>query len=406
MRCVIVTPFYPPDRNHATRMYSALAEDLASSGIDVSVVTGQPSYSEAGQVYRKKWSLIESNLEGKVRVIRVIVPKAGRTNIPARIANVLMFNFLAAVSILFFVSADTAIVVNPAMYTCFPSLALRLKGVVIHYRVHDLYPDIGVRLGITRGKAAIHVLEFLETSCYRMAKEVSVVSRGFLPHIISRGIDRGKITVIRDWEDTDAIFPRGKDNPFAIRYGYDSKFVVFYGGNLGRSQGLEFLLDTAAQLSASTNILFLFVGEGALQDELIRRAQELRLSNVRFHPFQPAESLNDVYGAADVGLVSLLPDVSPEWCPAKIYSNMAAGLPILGIVDEGGEAARTIKEAGCGIRIVFGDCEGLMDAIKGLESAPDRCERMGLSGRAYVIAHASRKACVSVLRESLERISA
>ena len=406
MKCLIVTPYYPPDQNHSTRMYSALAEDLASSGLDVTVVTGQPNYSEAAQGYRKKGSLFESRMEGKVRVIRVFVPSAGRTNIPARIANVFMFNFLAAASILFFVSADAAIVVNPAMYTLLPSIVLRMKGAAIHYRVHDLYPEIAVRLGVIRGKTAIRALGFLEKCSWRMAEEISVVSRGFVPHLVSRGIDRGKISVIRDWEDTDAIFPLGEVSPFAIRHGYDSKFVVFYGGNLGRSQGLEFLLETAAQLTASTDLLFLFVGEGALRDELVRRAQELRLTNVRFHPFQPAESLNEVYGAADVGIVSLLPGVSPEWCPAKVYSNMAAGLPILAVVDEGGEAARTIEEAGCGMRIVFGDCEGLMDAIKGLRSAPDRSERMGLAGRAYVVAQASRSACVGALRKSLERLSA
>ena len=406
MKCIIVTPYYPPDRGHAPRMYSALAEDLASSGTEVTVVTGQPNYSKEGSTQRKIWPLVRTRMEGGVRVFRVFVPMAGRNNIPARIVNVGTFNIIAALVIMFRVSVDAAIVVNPAMYTFFPVLAIRLKGGRLHYRVHDLYPDIGVRLGVIRNRLISRVLWLMELFCFRTSREISVVSRGFVPILEARGVEAGKIVVIRDWEDIERIHSRGKTNSFSTQHGYDSKFVIFYGGNLGRSQGLNFLLETADRLRGHPDIMFVIVGEGADQSDLIAKVREIELQNVQFHPFQSADSLDDVYATADVGVVSLLPGISPEWCPAKIYSNMAAKLPLIAIVDLAGEAARTIEEAECGILVVFGDHQGLVDAILKLRMNPRICSLYGANGRDFVMNHASRSVCVAEIRKSLTRITA
>jgi len=366
MDLIIVSPYYPPDKGPTPMMYGALAADLAHGGSKVTVITAQPHYTESAYLSRACWPLIAGKDEAGVAVLRVYVPSFKNKSLFGRAAVFFSYNCLTAVYLAFSKRKDAAIVVNPAMGVLFPLLVLALvKRTPIHYRIHDLYPDIGVRLGIFRHKFIIALLAWAENLCYRFSDTISVVNAGFAPHLAARGVPEAKIRVIPDWADTEAIQPAEKNSRFSVANSYDKKFVVMYGGNIGYSQGLETLVSAADELKENKDIVFLFVGEGAMKAELKRNAEARGLSNVHFYPFQPAETLSDVYGAADAGFVSLAPKVSPEWCPAKVYTLMASALPILAAVDPGGGAEKTITQAGAGICVRHGDTRSGATALPG-----------------------------------------
>jgi colanic acid biosynthesis glycosyl transferase WcaI len=285
-----------------------------------------------------------------------------------------------------------ALVTNPAMETGLPIWWLSMiRPTPWIYRIHDLYPDAIVRLGISSSTFVITIMQKMENYCYRHAELVPVVTERFRERLIGLGVPDRKLIVLPDWEDTDYILPMSRQNAFRNQIGVDAKFVVLYGGNIGRSQGLQTLIQAAERLSDNERIHFLVVGEGADKQHIMNMISEKKLQNVAVLSYQSADQIPQVYAAADVGLVMLRAGVAPEWVPAKTYSIMASGRPVLAVVDRDSACWELITTLKCGICVEPGDVDALSAAVSRLAQENTLLTSMGQAGRAYVLENASRQ---------------
>src|SRR5262249_22569636 len=153
------------------------------------------------------------------------------------------------------------------------------------FSVHDLYPEVGVKLGIFRNRPVIWFIRKIEDQCLNAAGYVRVLSEGFARSIRARGIPESRIKLIFDWLDTDFIRPEPRLNQFAGEWDLDRHFVVQYAGNIGFSQGLESVVETARTLVAIPQIQFALIGDGPSRRSLEEAVCRNGPQNVRFIPF-------------------------------------------------------------------------------------------------------------------------
>jgi glycosyltransferase involved in cell wall biosynthesis len=147
-----------------------------------------------------------------------------------------------------------------------------------------------------------------------------------------------------------------EENPFRREHGLSGRFVVMYSGNLGLAHPFEAILDAAEQLqSALPQVLFLFVGQGPRLSWVMEQAENRKLANVRFLPFQPRENLQQSLRAADVHLASMRDDLWGLVVPSKVYGVLAAGRPCLFLGPRESEAAQLILREGCGAVVPMAD---------------------------------------------------
>ena len=73
-----------------------------------------------------------------------------------------------------------------------------------------------------------------------------------------------------------------------------------YTGNIGSVQGIDVLVEAAALLEDDPEIVVAIVGDGAAKERLVRRAQQLELTNVTFLPVQAREDIPVLFASADV----------------------------------------------------------------------------------------------------------
>ena len=101
------------------------------------------------------------------------------------------------------------------------------------------------------------------------------------------------------------------------------------------------------------------------------------------------------FRAANALLVSLRGDpVFALTVPAKVQSYLAAGLPILGMLD--GEGSRVIAEADAGLTCAADDGAALAACVRRLADLPaDVRAQMGVRGRAYASREFNRERLVS-----------
>jgi len=169
----------------------------------------------------------------------------------------------------------------------------------------------------------------------------------------------------------------------------------------GHELGLV-LLDAAECARDIDDLRWLIVGEGraagALRAEIARRGLEERVILLGRHP---VERMPEFFAGADAMLVSLKPE--PIWAmtiPGKVQSYLAAGKPVLAMLD--GEGAKVISDSGGGLVSPAGDGAALASNVRRLRalSSLER-RRMGERGRMYATLEFDRDTQFSKLEAML-----
>lgn len=388
----MVTLLYMPDGGPSAPLYGMLCEELAQRGHQVSVIAAVPHYL-SGTVpsqFRGKW--IQPSYEHGVRVIRIRVPSVQRTDLKKRAVQFIGFQLGAMLAGLR-QDYDVLLISNPALEVWLPFIllsVLRCKPAV--FSVHDVYPDVGVSLGIFRSKLIVSVVGYLERFCLDRSSKVRILSESFIKPLRSLGVTDDKMELVYDWVDTDLIKPLPKDNNFAREHQLVNHFVVLYAGNIGLSQGLEQVLAVAELLQDQEEIKFVLVGDGAGRAPLMTEASRLNLGNVRFLPFQPRNRLPEVLATADVSLVTLKKGVGAASLPSKSFSILASGRPILASVDEGSDTWNLVKRSQAGICVPPEDPGAIARAILELKNDERLRNNFGKKGRDYALQYHSPQA--------------
>ena len=185
--------------------------------------------------------------------------------------------------------------------------------------------------------------------------------------------------VIPNFVDTDFIRPMDRMTTFRHELGIGDETVVLYAGNVGFSQSLEMVIDSAAALPQLT---FVINGDGAARATLQARAAGL--ANVRFSGYQQHERLPEVLATGDIHLVPLRRGLGRVSVPSKTYSILAAGRTVLAMIDPGTEVPRLLAESGAGVSVPPDDAVSFQRALHELASDRERCRAMGAAGRRWV----------------------
>lgn len=392
MRILLITPFYAPDLGPSASLYTMLCEDLVRLGCEVSVISAVPHYPSGRVAEEFRGRLIKAEELNGVKVTRVWVPSVNRARLGWRIWSLACYQVLAA-AIALGREYDLLMASGPALEVALPVLVagtLRPKPTV--FSVHEIYPDVGVKLGVFRHRLTAGVVEWLERWCRARAGCVRVLSEGYKRVLEARGVSSAKLTVIGDWVDTDFIRPAPRHNAFSASWGLDAHFVVMHAGNFGLTQGLEHVVEAARRLASHPHIRFAFVGDGASREQLEGLVKAAGLSNIRFIPFQPRAVLPLVLASADVHLNTLKGGLATDSVPSKCYSIMAAGRPLVAAVDPGTDTWALIQQADCGLPVPPDNPEALAEAIRELYDHAQYRERLGSNGRLYAVKHHSRTA--------------
>jgi colanic acid biosynthesis glycosyl transferase WcaI len=390
MRLLVVTPFYPPDLGPSAPLLGMLCEDLAAMGHEVMVLAAVPHFPSGQVAAEYRGRLWQWERRNGVQVGRVWVPSGKRANLLHRLLTFLVFQMLATAAGLG-LAYNVALITNPALETFLPFAILSwLRRKPSLFCVWDVYPDVGVRLGIFRHATISALVGGLEDFCLHRAKMIQVLSDSFKPSLQARHIPVDKLAVIPPWLDADFIRPLPRRNAFSREHNLDDRFVVLYAGNLGFSQGLEEVLQAARRLETRPDLQFVMIGDGPNRSSLVAQASELGLSNVKFMPFQPRERLPEVLATADLALVSQQCGLGNDSLPSKTFPILASGRPVLAVAEEGGGLWRLVGESQAGICIPPSDPDMLAQAVWDLAQAPARRQRMGEQGREYALRHHSR----------------
>ena len=359
-KVTFLTQFFYPEPAATAQLLTELAVELVQRGWEVTVYTAQPTYHERKRLPRKE------RFHG-VQIIRLFSTRFPKQKLWGRLANGLTFLLAALVRVLFTQRRDPLLIVSaPPFLGCVGWLAWLVRRRRYVFLVHDVYPDVAVRLGYMKeGGVVARIWDMLNRKVYGHAGAVIVLGERMKRTVETRIKNRATpVVVIHNWADGSFVVPRGKeDNWFARKHGLIDKTVVLYSGNLGLFHDLETIIEAADRLRDVDDVVFLFIGGGGKKEKLVRMVREKGLRNVMFLPYQPREHLPFSLTAGDIGVVTLERGVEGLCVPSKLYYYLAAGQAILALVGKESEVADIVESWGCGVRVDQGDVDSVVSVL-------------------------------------------
>ncbi|MDZ4390684.1 MAG: glycosyltransferase family 4 protein [Gemmatimonadales bacterium] len=362
---------------------------LAALGHEVEVVTGFPNYP-TGKLYagyRISWHRREV-FDGVVVHRLPLYPSHDGSSL-GRILNYLSFLVSAAIFCGFWARRFDVIYAYPPITV---GLAAAIGGWITGkpfvLDIQDLWPDSVVKSGMPGTARMRAILNVLCNFVYRRSARILSQSRGIKERLVERGVPAAKIEVIYNWADEQAAAPSGRCD--LRRFGFENRFNIVYGGNLGRVQGLDTLIRAASRArDRAPQLQLLLIGDGMEGDNLRSLVREIGATNVRIEPGVPRAEIGDVFAAADVLVLHLWDDPLFEiTIPQKTQFYMAMGKPVL--VGVSGEAGDFITDAGAGVAVPPQNVEAMTDAMVMMACTPtDQLAEMGLRAREAYSRHFS-----------------
>ena len=383
MRILFLTENYPPETNAAANRVHERAKFWADWGHDVTVITCAPNFPK-GRLhdgYANKWYQI-GEMDG-IKVVRVKTYITANAGVARRMLDFLSFMVTGFFASLFQKRPDVVVATSPQFFTAVAGWAVGLcRRRPFVFELGDIWPASIIAVGAMEPSFMIRMLERLELFLYRQSAAIVALTPKFKENLVGRGIDGDKIPIVINGVDTERFHKIPRDAALAAEWGLKDKFVIGYIGTHGMAHGLANVLDAAARLRENDRVRFLFVGDGAERDDLMRRAAQEGLDNVQFIASQPREKMPSIWSVCDVALVHLRDSVVfSEVIPSKIFEAMAMGLPTL-LVAPKGVASDIILSTRSGVCAPAEQPDRLARIAARLAEKPGLLEKLGRNGSA------------------------
>ena len=249
----------------------------------------------------------------------------------------------------------------------------------------DIWPQGIVDLGVISKKGLIYrYFRKKEKDMYKVSDYIGCMSLANVRYILEENsfLKADKVEVCPNSIEPVLLQEISELNINQMKKKYEipqNKTIFLYGGNLGRPQGLDFLLHIIEKCE-DNEAFFLIVGDGTEYERIDNYLKSIKAENVRLIKYLPKTEFEKLVQISDVGLVFLDRRFTVPNIPSRILSYMQAGIPILAATDLATDLREIIENNEMGYWCENGDLQMFFSDMKKLKEIKKR-KKMGENGR-------------------------
>lgn len=379
MRILVVSQYFWPENFRI----NDLVGELVARGHVVTVLTGRPNYPD-GEVFpdfRANPGAFDTFSGATVVRVPLLPRGKGGLRLALNFLTFALSGSLLGAWKLRGMPFDAIFVFEVSPVTVgLPAIVQRwLKKAPIAFWVLDLWPETLEAIGVLRSKPVLGLVAQLVRFIYRRCDLLLAQSRSFIPQI-RKYAGATEVRYFPQWAEAvhDADGPPAPEVPVL-----PGAFTIVFTGNIGDAQDFPTVIEAAERLKTSApRVRWVIVGDGRMADWVREQVAHRGLGEQVLLPGRfPVERMPSFYRHADALLVSLKPEpIFAMTLPGKLQSYLAAGVPILALLD--GEGAQVVTDAVAGVAAKAGDAKALADAVLRLAAlSPEERSAMGARGR-------------------------
>lgn len=406
-KLLIYAHYFYPDVASTGQILAELAEGMIDA-FDITVICVVPSYSGViEEKYKTKRIYIE-DYKG-IKLVRVRVPEFTKSNKVSRIKNLVAYFFNSLIATLKIEKQDYIYTISqpPILGGVLGVLGKWIKGGKLIYNIQDFNPEQTIAVGYAKNKLLLNTVMAVDKFSCKNSDKVIVVGRDMQETLKNR-FNNKKVpsnVFINNWINEKEIYPLEQNHPkiiaFKEKYNLQDKFIIMYSGNIGLYYDLENIIKVIGEFKNREDVVFAFIGDGTVKSKIEEYVTNNNLNNVTFIPYQDKADLIYSLNAADIHWVVNAKGIKGVSVPSKLYGVMAAGKPVLGVLDEGSEARLIVEECNCGVCIEPGNYKEISRNIEYILNNKELIKSLGRNGRKYLEVNLTKDVSINKYKDTI-----
>ena len=266
-------------------------------------------------------------------------------------------------------------------------------GARTYLMLKDIFPQNAVDIGMmakTGPKAVLYsYFRNKEKQLYALSDRIGCMSRANVDFILKHNeeLSPDRVEVFPNCiEPQDVSVSPEERAALRDKYGIPRDRKVFvYGGNLGKPQGIPFIIQCLKQLDGKTDAFLLIVGSGTEFGKLEEYFRTAKPKNMKLMSHLPKDDYDRMVAACDVGLIFLDDRFTIPNFPSRLLAYMQAGLPVIACTDPNTDIGQVAVDGGFGWWCRANDAEAFAKAVE--EACAADLSAMAEKERRYLLEH-------------------
>lgn len=361
-------------------IYHDLLREFSNNRYDVTIVC------PVERVTKIPTRLIKEN---NVTILQVRVLNIQKCNVIEKGLSTLSLNFLFKRAIEKYIKEKEFDII---LFTTPPITLINLiywlksfNGAKSYLLLKDIFPQNAVDIGYFKKGGFLHrYFSNIEIKIYEISDKIGCMSPAnadyinkFFPQFSNKievnpnCIDLNQIPIIYDTKEH-----------IRSKWNIPLESIVFlYGGNLGKPQGTEFLLEVISNcIDQVPNAYFLIVGDGTEYERLLKWFKKNDPSNAQLINKLAKNDFDSLANSCDVGIILLRKEFTIPNFPSRLLTYLENKLPVFAITDNASDVGVIAEKNDFGKWVLYGDLTGVIKEINFFIMENSNRKKMGKNG--------------------------
>lgn len=384
MNILFLTLAYP-EGEEASNLYIDLMKDLKSKGNNVYVVTA---------CERKNNKETSCAIQQGVNVLRVKTGNIQKTNLIEKGISTLLIEkqFMRAIK-KFISNKKFDLVIYSTPPITFSKVIKMIKdrdGAKSYLLLKDIFPQNAVDMGMMKEGSLLHKLfRSKEEKLYKNSDYIGCMSEANKKYVINHNnfIDPSIVEVCpnsispKEIQKVNDIDKKLSKEKLGIP---GESLLIIYGGNLGKPQGIDFLIDIARSNKENNKVFFMVVGNGTEYSSLKEFVDIEKPKNFILKEHLAKKEYEELVKISDVGLILLDKRFTIPNFPSRLLSYMEYSLPVIAATDINTDIKECLECGEFGMWCESGDIDSFNNIIDKFINDRNLIDIMGINSRRYL----------------------
>lgn len=244
-------------------------------------------------------------------------------------------------------------------------------GARTYLLLKDIFPQNAVDIGMlskTGMKGVIYrYFRKQEKRLYAISDRIGCMSKANVEYVLKHNpeVNMERVEVCpNSIEPIDMSIPVEEREQIRRNYSIPLDTKVFvYGGNLGKPQGISFMLKCIHSQRKNDRVFFLIVGNGTEYGKIERYMEKYKPTNMALYQWLPKENYDKIVASCDVGMIFLDHRFTIPNFPSRMLDYMQCRVPVLAVTDKVTDIGKIVLNGGFGWWCESNDINGFQSLI-------------------------------------------
>ncbi|MCI6693181.1 MAG: glycosyltransferase family 4 protein [Clostridium sp.] len=403
MNILFLTLSYPEGEN-ASNIYIDLMTELKDKENTVYVVTSLERRN-------KRKTFIEKQRD--INILRVKTGNIQKTNILEKGISTLLieYQFMHAIN-KYFTNVKFDLILYSTPPITFEKIIKMIKkrdNAKSYLLLKDIFPQNAVDIGMIKKDSILHkIFSKKERKLYCISDYIGCMSHKNKQYLLehNRYIDENIVEVCPNSIKPSNLNYLSQEEKIKLREELKipkDSIIFIYGGNLGKPQGIDFLIDIIREYKNREDVFFLIVGSGTEYKKLEDFIVKEEYINTRLYSLLPKSQYDNYVKLSDVGLILLDKRFTIPNFPSRLLGYMDYGLPVVAATDINTDIGEVIVNGEFGYWCESTDLKAFNEIVDNLLKDKSKIRDMGINSRNYLIKNYTAEKSADVIMNAIKK---